>query len=197
MDDTEDKDKDKRPGKLLPFPGGKKVKPDEIGMSGIIVGQAGTIPTPEIIDPVEAERLLRDRESYVKNQELVQAADRRAPTDEMIFHVVREITEELAHLKFERRHAAKEGKSTANHTVARIASLRQLTEVLLKRQENARAERMDFRSPEFKKIMQQWLEFVYESMNKAGLAENDVDLVFKQIEADMGDWEKKVLESAG
>lgn len=195
MDDETHDDKDKKPGRLLAFPGGKKVNTNEIGLEGVIVGQSGTIPTPDVIDPKEVEADLRERESYVKRQELVQATDRKAPTGEIIDIVLKEIAEELGHLKYERRKVAADGKNTANFTVSRIASLRQISEVLLKRQENARAERMDFRSPEFKKVIQSWLEFIYESLGKAGMTESDIDLVFKQIEADMSDWEKRALEN--
>ncbi len=197
MDDTEDKDKKGKPkGKLLILPGGKKIDTGEIGMSGSIVGASGNVPTPEVIDPEANERELREREAYVKRQELVQAATRRGATSEMIELAIQEITEELAHLKFERRKTAAEGKPTVQHTIARISMLRNLADVLLKRQENSRQERMDFRSPEFKKVIHDWLEFIHESMGKAGLGDNDIDLVFKQIEADMADWEKRILENA-
>lgn len=197
MDDTEDKNKkDPKKGKLLVLPGGKKIDTGEIGMAGSIVGASGNIPTPEVIDPASAERELREREAYVKRQELVQVATRRGATSEMIEYAIQEITEELAHLKFERRKASAEGKPTVQHTIARISMLRNLADVLLKRQENSRQERLDFRSPEFKKVIHEWLEFVHESMGKAGVGENDIDLVFKQLEADMADWEKRILENA-
>ena len=199
--DDDDKDKPKKDEHkkrhLLVLPGGKKIDTSEIGMQGSVVGPSGTIPTTEIVDPQQTERDLRERESYVKRQELVQAANRRASTGEMIELAIQEITEELAHLKFERRKASQDGKPTAQHTIARIASLRNLAEVLLKRQESVRAERMDFRSPEFKKIIHEWLEFIHESCQKAGIGDNEIDLLFKQLEADMSSWEKAILENVG
>jgi hypothetical protein len=197
MDDTED-DKDKKnKGKLLVLPGGKKVHTGDIGMSGSIVGPSGNVPTSEIVDPSDTERELREREAYVKRQELVQAATRRGATGEMIELAIQEITEELAHLKFERRKATQEGKPTVQHTIARISMLRNLADVLLKRQENNRQERMDFRSPEFKKVIHEWLEFIHESMQKVGVSDNEIDLVFRQLEADMAGWEKRVMENVG
>jgi len=198
MDDTTGgKDKDKNNGKLLTFPGGKKVDTSEIGADGYIVGQGGQVPTADIIDPKELELEIREREEYVKKQELVQAAYRKANTAEVIDLVLIEVSEELAHLKYERRKATRDGKNTANYTVSRIASLRQLSDVLLKRQENMRQERLDLRSPEFKKIIRAWLGFVFESMTKAEVDENVIDLVFKQIEADMLEWEKQASENIG
>jgi hypothetical protein len=195
--DDDDKDKKKpKGGKFLVLPGGKKVNTDDIGMSRSIVGPSGNVPTTEVIDPDDTERELREREAYVKRQELVQAATKRNAMGEMVELTIQEITEELAHLKFERRKASKEGKPTVQHTIARISMLRNLADVLLKRQENNRQERMDFRSPEFKRVIHEWLAFVCESMEKAGLNDNDVDLVLKQVQADMADWEKRVLENA-
>jgi len=196
MDDDDKKDEPKK-GRLIVLPGGKKVNTNDIGMSGSIVGPSGNVPTSEVVDPDETARSLRERENYVKGQELVQVAARRGSTGEMLELTVQEITEELAHLKFERRKASQEGKPTAQHTIARIASLRNLAEVILKRQEHSRAERMDFRSPEFKKIMLSWLEFVHEACEKTGIGVNDIDLLFKQLEADMSHWEKSQLESVG
>jgi hypothetical protein len=197
MDDRDDKDKkDPKKGKLIVLPNGRKVHTGDIGMQGSIVGPSGNVPTAEVVDPTEAERDLREREAYVKRQELVQSATKRGPTGEMIELAIQEIAEELAHLKYERRKTAKEGKPTVQHTIARIAALRNLADVLLKRQENTRAERMDFRSPEFKKVVHEWLAFMDNAMQKAGLGENEIDLVFKQIQADMADWEKSVLENA-
>ena len=192
-DDIEDKDKPKPKNKLIVLPGGKKIDMGELGMNGSLVSTCGTMSTAEIIDPSDAERELREREVYVKKQELVQAAYRRAPVSEMVEIAVQEISEELAHLKFERRKAAQEGKPTSQHTIARIASLRNLAEVLLKRQENARVERMDFRSPEFKKVIHSWLEFVYSSMLKAGIGENDIDICLREIESNISAWEQSII----
>jgi hypothetical protein len=193
-DDESLKDGEVR-GKLLILPGGKRIDTDDIGMKGVLIGSSGTVSTAEVLDPRASERELREREDYVKRQELVQAATRRGAASEMVELAIVEIAEELAHLKFERRKAAKEGKPIVQHTIARIAMLRNLADVLLKRQENSRAERMDFRSPEFKKVIHQWLEFVHESMQKAGVKDNDIDLTFRQIEADMADWEKRIFDN--
>jgi hypothetical protein len=196
--DDDDKDKQKsKGGKFLVLPGGKKINPNEIGMGRSIVGPSGNVPTAEVIDPSDTERDLREREAYVKRQELVQAATRRGATGEMVDMAIQEIAEELAHLKYERRKSAAEGKPTVQHTIARISMLRNLADVLLKRQENNRQERMDFRSPEFKKIIHEWLGFIHDSMQKVGVNENEIDLVFRQLEADMASWEKHVLENAG
>jgi len=195
-DDTDDKDKKegKGNGKLLTFPGGKKVDAGEVGAS-YVVGQGGNLPVAELIDPQSVDRELRKREQFVQSQALVKAIDGKAPAADVIEAVLSEIAEELSHLKYERRKASEEGKNTANYTISRIASLRQLADVLQKRQENTRAERLDLKSPKFKQILHLWMEFVYESMQKSDLPDATIDLVFKQMEADMTDWEKKLLET--
>lgn len=181
-------------GKLLTFPGGQKVDTKEVG-ADYVVGQGGDLPTAELIDPQAIDRELRKREQFVQSQGLVRAIETKAPTSDVIDAVLGEIAEELAHLKYERKTAAENGKNTANYTISRIASLRQLADVLQKRQENSRAERLDLKSPKFKQILHLWMEFVYESMSKSDVPESMIDMIFKQMEADMVDWEKKLLDS--
>jgi len=193
MDETPPID-DKKNGKVLTFPGGKKTSPADLG-APYVIGQSGHVPTPDVLDPNDIEKDVRERESYVKRQELVQAVEQKAPAGEVIDLVLKEITEELAHLKYERRKATQDGKNTANYTISRIASLRQLADVLQKRQENVRAERFDLKSPEFKKILRLWMEFLYNSMVKVSVDDSTIDTVFKQMEADMTDWEKRLAEA--
>ncbi len=190
MSDTP-KDEEKKNGVLLTFPSGKTIGSEDIGVS-YLVGQSGHVPTSEIVDPREIERDVRDREAFIQKQELLQAVGQKAPVSEVVDLVLKEIAEELSHLKFERKKATQEGKNTANYTISRVAALRQLADVLLKRQENARAERLDLKSPEFKKVLKLWMEFIYESMVKVSVNENTIDIVFKQMEADMSDWERKL-----
>ena len=97
-------DKDKPNGKIIKFPDGKSISSDEIG-TDFVVDQGNHVPTLELLDPAALDKETRDRESYVKRQELVHATDRKAPTSEIVDIVLKEISEELAHLKFERRKA--------------------------------------------------------------------------------------------
>jgi len=111
---TEENGKDKgKDTNLIVFPGGKKVDPSKVG-ADYVVRQAGDVPTPELVDPSEASEELRVRKKYVGDQELVRASKDHATTGEMMDLLVQEIAEELAHLKYERRKAAREGKNTAN-----------------------------------------------------------------------------------
>ncbi len=189
-----DDEKKSGAGNVLIFPGGKKTTPAEIG-APYVLGQSGHVPTPDVIDPSDIDRDIRDREAYVKKQELVQALEAKAPLPEISDLLQKEIAEELAHLKWERRKATQDGKNTANYTISRIASLRQLSDIILKRQENARAERLDLKGPEFKRVLRLWMEFVYEAMAKVSVDESTIDTVFKQMQADMADWEKKLGET--
>jgi len=193
MSDNDDKDKDTGKGKLISFPGGKEVDAGEVG-ADYVIGQGGDLSTGELIDPKSIDREIRKRDQFVKSQGLFQVISEKAPVSDIIDSVLVEIAEELSHLKYERRKATEEGKNTANYTISRIASLRQLADVLQKRQDNTRAERLDLKSPKFKQILHLWMEFVYESMSKSDLSESSIDVVFKQMEADMTDWEKKALD---
>lgn len=197
MSDTTDDDdlpkKETKIGTLLVFPGGKTIDTTEVGADYILT-QGGQVTTPELIDRLAAAADLKEREKYVKNQELVRSLKEKASVSDIVDLVMEEIGEELAHLKYERKKAAKDGKNTANYTISRISSLKQLADSLMKRMENARNERMDIRSPEFKKILHLWLEYVHSSMVKQGLQDATIDLVFKQMEVDMKDWEQILLD---
>lgn len=183
-------------GELLTFPGGDSIHSDDIG-AGYIVSQGGQIPTPEIIDPKLTAKEYREREGFVQSDTLVQTANNGGDARDMMTGVIQEISVELANLKWERQKAAKEGRNTANYTSSRIASLRQLADVLLKRQENMRMEQLDLKSERFQNVLKLWMEFVYTSMQKAGLADHEIDLVFNTMKADMVDWERQILDTTG
>lgn len=189
---TEDGGKDKGNGpNLVVFPGGKKVDPSKVG-ADYVVRQTGEVPTTEIVDPSEVNEEVRARKRYVDSQELVRSSRDGSPTGRMMDLLVQEITEELAHLKYERRKAAKEGKNTANYSVGRMNSLKSLADLLLKRREADRDEKLDLKSPRFQAVFKVWMEFFSDSMDKVGIEPKIVDLVFQQMKADMIDWEKKM-----
>lgn len=194
---TDSSDNDGKPsGNVIVFPGGKVLDPSDIG-ADYVVGSSGNVPVIDVVDPREVRQELRERESYVQGQELVRAIEEKVPVADIIDEVLKEIAEELSHLKYERRKAAADGKNTANYTVSRIASLRSLADILQKRMENARQERLDLRSPQFKKVLHLWMQFLYESMTQSGLNEGTIDSVFKVIESNMVDWEKKISDQVG
>jgi hypothetical protein len=184
-------EKDKNPGKVLTFPGGSTVNTQDIG-ADYVVSQGNYVDTPELIDPVDVVKSIREREDFVNRQELLVRVKAGAPAVDIVDTVIKEIVEELSHLKYERKKAARDGKNTSNYTISRISSLRSLADVLMKRMENARAEQLDLKSPRFREVLKLWMEFVYESMVKVGISDQNIDLVFRQIEADMKDWEIKV-----
>lgn len=194
-DEPTDKGDDKSPGTVLSFPDGQQLNANDVGAFSV-VGQGGLVPIAEIVDTGSLEKDLRERDQFVRDQPLARAIDSGAAISDIIDEVMKEIAEELSHLKYERRKAAKEGKNTANYTISRIASLRQLADVLQKRQENARQEKFDLQSPHFKRILHLWLEFLYESMIQAGLNEGTIDSVLKVMDSNMTDWEKRVAEEA-
>jgi hypothetical protein len=188
---NDDKDKDKVSGKLISFPGGKSVDPDSVGADFVLSG-VGYVPTPDIVDPACLERELKDRINFVRNQELVQLAHKGASTYELIDAVLCEVVEEAAHLKYDRRKAAKDGKSTVNVSGYIINSLRSIAEILIKRRDSSLSERLDVKSPRFQAIFKIWMEFFYSSMEKCGVSSEIIDLVFNQMKADMVDWEQRM-----
>lgn len=193
-DKPTDQDGKAPPGTVLSFPGGRQVDPEEVG-AGFIVGQSGAVPVAEIVDQGSIDRELRERDRYVSEQPLVRAIEQAKPAADVLDEVIKEVAEELSHLKFERKKAAREGKNTANYTISRIASLRQLADVLQKRQENARHERLDLQSPRFKQILHLWMAFLYDSMSQAGVNEGTIDAVFKIMDSNMVDWERRIADT--
>jgi len=179
-------------GKILTFPSGESINPDDLG-ADYVLAQGTHITTAELVNPQDISKDFREREEYVAKSELLVKVNEKYSAVDLVEQVIKEITEELAHLKYERRKAAKEGKNTVNYTISRISSLRQLADVLMKRIENARAEQLDLKSPRFREVLKLWMEFIYDSMVKVEVSEQVIDLVFRQIEADIKDWEQKVI----
>jgi len=65
---------------------------------------------------------------------------------------------------------------------------------MLKCREADKAETFDLKSPKFQSVFKLWMEFFNEAMVKVGIREPDIDLVFKQMKADMVDWEKRMID---
>ncbi len=195
-DDILDDDKPAAPtrGNLIVLPGGKTVDPvSDIGVTYVDrQSRPGSTVSPEIVDPVAIDAEARERESFVTAQRLTDVVRRRGSYHEVGDAVMSEIVEELAHLKFERRKAIKDGKNTTNYSISRIAGLRSFADLILKRLEASRTERLDLKSPRLQAIFKVWMEFFYESMEKSGVEAQTIDLVFQQMKADMVGWERKM-----
>lgn len=195
LDDLlDDEEKPSRPaGKLIVLPGGKKVDPRaDLGADYVASQSSGTSVTAEILDPVAVDIAVKEREDFVKNSRLVEALEKGGSGADVEAAAILEIVEELAHIKFDRRRAAKDGKNTTPFSMARVAGLKNLVDILLKRREAARGERMDLKSPRFQAVFKVWMEFFYESMEKSGIESHVIDLVFQQMKADMVGWEKRM-----
>ena len=178
---------------LIVIPGGKKISSSDIGAE-YVIKSTKDVPLNDIVDPVDISEETNRRDKFVREDILARAAIDRVPTGEIISLLIREITEELAHLKFERRKAAEEGKNTANYSVGRMNSLRSLADLMLKCREADKAEVFDLKSVKFQSVFKLWMEFFNEAMVKVGIREPDIDLVFQQMKADMVDWEKRMTD---
>lgn len=185
---------DDKPGKdnVIQFPNGKSVDPNEVGIEEYFAAPVGTIPQSELIDPRDTARELRDRQEYIENQELVRVARNNSPTSATIDVILMEIAEELSHLKWERRQSAKKGKNTASLTIARIGTLKQMTDILIKRKETSLNERLTTKDPRIQKLFEIWVEMFHSSMEKCGVTPEIMDLIFSQIKTEMLDWETKM-----
>ena len=90
-----------------------------------------------------------------------------------------------------------EGRSSSAMSIKRIESLRVLADLLIKKSESFKSSSIDFRNPKFKAVIRLWMELVYDALQKVGVDEAVIDMVFKQLEADIVDWERKVIETVG
>ncbi len=190
-----DKDKDGL-GEIISFPSGKSISPQDMGADYAIIPPSifSNSYVEEPVDPEDLQKEFQEREEFVEKQKLVKSVQNNASVSEIIDQVLLEIAEELSHLKWERRKASKEGKSTVNHTVSRINCLGRISDILIKKKETAISEKLDLKSPRFQKILQSWMEFLYLAMQKSGIRDEDIDVVFNQMKADMVGWESKITD---
>jgi hypothetical protein len=182
---------------IVPVSGDSFINPTEIGANfivGVSPDQNDSLSESELVDQDELRQALRDRINYVKNQPLVVALSEGDQVKAMDT-LLHEIGEEISHLKWERRKAAKEGKNTAQFTVARITSLKSLAETLIRRKEAAMAENLDLKSPRLQKIFRVWMKFFYEAMEKSEVPSEVINVVFQQMKADMAGWESRMSDS--
>lgn len=187
-------DDDKKPkmGKLLHLPSGSPVDTEEVGVDSYVASPVGNIPMGELMDPREAARELQERMDYVGSQELVKIAKEHAPTAATIDVLLIEIAEEVSHMKWERRQNAKKGKSTAQLTIARIAGLKQLSDILIKRKETSLNERLTTKDPRVQKLFEIWMEMFFSALEKSKISPEVIDIIFAQIRTDMLEWETKM-----
>jgi len=175
----------------------KKVWDQALNKEEYVLATVADDPTevPEILDKSTLDIEVQRRNRYVEESALVQLVENKASPIDIVDSVINEIAEELAHLKYERNKSISEGRSIGSSSIKRIESLKSLAELLIKKTENFKSSGIDFRNPKFKAVIRLWMEFLYDALQKAGLDESTIDIVFKQIEADITEWERKVMDS--
>lgn len=178
---------------ILSLPDGSETDSEEIN-TPYVVGNSGEIHVPEIISPAESDRELQARDAFLEKQQLFRSVRDGSPLTDVYDLLLTEIAEEIGHLKFDRKKAVKDGKNPTPYTIARVQSLKQLAESLLKKKETLGQDNIDFKHPKIQKMFRLWMAFFYECMEKSQLDKSVIDLVFAQIQADLSDWEKKIHE---
>src|SRR3989304_5279668 len=118
--------------KILALPDGTSVSTEEIN-TPYVVAQSGQNQIQEIIDVIDSNNLLKERKEYIKRQALVRAFENNVHVSDLLDIVLKEISEDLAHLKWDRRQAIKEGRNPVSYTIARIASLKTLADTIIKK----------------------------------------------------------------
>ena len=176
---------------------GKKVWDQTLGESDYIIASVSGDDTevPEVIDRQSIDLDISRRQAYHENSHLTALIETKSSPADIIDGIISEIAEELSHIKYERQRSIQEGRSSSAMSIKRIESLRTLADILIKKSENFKSSSIDFRNPKFKAVIRLWMEFVYDAMQKVGVDEATIDMVFKQLETDIVDWERKVIET--
>ena len=183
MSDETPPNDDITPGSnLIKFPSGKTLDKKETG-TNYIVGQSGQIPTGDLLDPVDVKQDLRERIKFVRDQPLVRAV--LEGSGNVMDVLLLEVAEEVSHLKWERRKASKEGKNTAAYTIGRINGLRSLAETLIRKKEADVSSDLNLKSPKIQKLFEIWMQMFYEAIEKSGVNQEVMNVIFQQIKADL------------
>lgn len=191
-----DPEKDSGNENLVTDDDNSPINPDESGQTGYVIGTSDTkLAVPDLVNVAGIKRELRERDNAVERDELVVKVRSSSEPREIADQILVEISKEIAHLKYDRKRLLLEGKNTSNITISRISALKQMCDALMKKMENSRSEALDLKSPRFRMVLKHWMEFVYQSMEKSNLSQEVIDLVFRQMEADMEDWERRITES--
>ena len=174
---------------LIKFPSGKMLDKKETGTE-YVVAESGQVPMGDVLDPVDVKQDLRERIKFVKSQPLVKSISEGSEgTMELL---LLEVAEEISHLKWERRKASREGKNTSAYTIGRINGLRSLAETLIRKKEADTSDKLDLKSPRMQKLFKIWMQMFYTSMEKSGVSEEVINVVFQQIKADLLAFEQRM-----
>lgn len=180
--------------RLIPINDEEDIESSDVGASYVVAPTKKSTHLAVLEDKEETLNLINERNKYVKGQKLYKAAHEGAPLPDLLDLTIQEVASEISHLKWERNRAIEGGKSTSGHSIARISSLKSLVDILTKKQESIKDEKLNLSSPRFKTIVKFWLELVYESMTQANIKQEEIDLIFSYIRTNMADWEKKILD---
>lgn len=178
---------------------GKKVWDQTLGESDYIIASITGDKTdvPEVFDKKSIDLDVSRRQAFHENSVLTGLIETKSSPSDIVDGIISEIAEELSHIKWERQKSVLEGRSSSAMSIKRIESLRVLADLLIKKSESFKSSSIDFRNPKFKAVIRLWMELVYDALQKVGVDEAVIDMVFKQLEADIVDWERKVIETVG
>lgn len=118
--------------------------------------------------------------------------------DGILSQIMKELAEEAAALKFERKRADQTGKDPIALSVRRVATLQSMTDTWFKRREQMATKAVDLKSPAFGRLFSYIVDSFVECMEKAGVQEataSNVTLELSRLFKENKDWEAGAKEA--
>lgn len=118
--------------------------------------------------------------------------------DGILSQIMKELAEEAAALKFERKRADQTGKDPIALSVRRVATLQSMADTWFKRREQMATKAVDLKSPAFARLYMYIVDTFVECMEKAGVEEatvSNVTLELSRLFKENKDWEAGAKEA--
>lgn len=139
----------------------------------------------------KAAELQREKASYLRNDELLNAIARDPDQEKVFDFLLLALAHEQSALGFLRARSESDGEPVSQLSIRRVNALKTMSDILFKRKEQKRSNNIDFESTSFRRLFKFMLETFKQSMVEADLSEGKVNQIFEKLADRMGtkEWE--------
>ncbi|MDB4278166.1 hypothetical protein N9917_01050 [Deltaproteobacteria bacterium] len=148
---------------------------EPITMSGK-PGRPATVKLLPASDQIAEQ--VKQKKKVMKNDHLVKTVTTTPDSDDVLNHIITELSHEAASMKFERQEAERKGLETSRLSVRRVDALKKTADVWLKRREQLSEKGMDLEGPAFKAVFAFMMETLRETLVESGMRPEMVETVF-------------------